>query len=274
MVAGRDYNAEAVEAARSVVVELVHLLGESRDHIVLVGGWVPEFICPNPQRPHVGSMDVDLALDHKHLTEAGYNTIRKLLIERGYEQADQPFRFFRRVKTRGHEIKVEVDFLAGQYEGTGKSHRTQKVQDIHLRKTRGADLAFDAPIEVLVEGELPDGGKDRVNVRVASIVSFLVMKAMALDDRLKEKDSWDIYFCILNYPGGVEQVVKEFRMHVGHDLVREGLEKLAKHFVAVDSIGPTHVANFEEVIEGEEREMLRRDAYERVHYLLAQLGII
>ncbi|MBZ5623705.1 MAG: hypothetical protein LAQ69_34150 [Acidobacteriia bacterium] len=37
----RDYSADQVEAARSVLLELVHLLGEYRDDIVVVGGWVP-----------------------------------------------------------------------------------------------------------------------------------------------------------------------------------------------------------------------------------------
>lgn len=38
----RDYSADQVEAARSVLLELVHLLGEYRDDIVVVGGWVDE----------------------------------------------------------------------------------------------------------------------------------------------------------------------------------------------------------------------------------------
>jgi hypothetical protein len=41
MVTRRDYTTEAVHAAKSVLVELVHLLGEYRDDTVLIGGWVP-----------------------------------------------------------------------------------------------------------------------------------------------------------------------------------------------------------------------------------------
>lgn len=37
-----DYTAMGVAAAKSVLVELVHLLGAYRNDIVLVGGWVPE----------------------------------------------------------------------------------------------------------------------------------------------------------------------------------------------------------------------------------------
>jgi hypothetical protein len=41
MVTRKDYIAEAVEAAYSVLIELMHALGEYREQIVLVGGWVP-----------------------------------------------------------------------------------------------------------------------------------------------------------------------------------------------------------------------------------------
>ena len=275
MVTQRDYNHEAVEAARSVLVELIHVLGEYRDEIVLVGGWVPEFICPNPERAHVGSMDVDLALDHRHLTDAKYRTIQRLLRDRGYEQdEEQPYIFRRRFQVADRELVVEVDFLGGEYGGTGRGHRTQRVQDIHIRKARGADLAFDEPIEVTVEADLPGGGKDSVNVRVASIVPFIVMKAMALDSRLKEKDSWDIYFSIRNYPGGMDAVVSAFRPHLEHGLVQEGLQKLAKHFASVDNVGPQHVVDFEEITDTDERERVRRDAFEQVYHLLEELGII
>jgi hypothetical protein len=50
------------------------------------------------------------------------------------------------------------------------------------------------------------------------------MKGMALDDRLKEKDAWDIYYCLLAYPGGIGALVEEFRPHLSHGLVQEGLK--------------------------------------------------
>jgi len=273
MVTNRDYTKEAVEAARSVLIELVHLLGEYRDHIVVVGGWVPKFLCPQSEKPHIGSTDVYFALDHRKVTEAGYRSIQKLFLDRGYQQGSQPFIFYRTVTVAGRQVNVEVDLMGGEYEGTGRTHRTQRVQDVRVRKARGADLAFDAPTEVTVEGQLPDGPKDSVTLRVASVVPFLVMRAVALNDRLKEKDSWDIYYCLVNYPGGVERVIEEFRPQVAHGLVKEGLQKLKKQFASVDAVGPTLVVNFEEVMDPEERDRMRRDVYERVSYLLEQLGI-
>ena len=76
----RDYSSELVEAAHSVLLELVHLLGEYHDDIVVVGGWVPQLILPAKPLKHVGSIDVDLAFNHSNLQEAGYATIQALLL--------------------------------------------------------------------------------------------------------------------------------------------------------------------------------------------------
>jgi hypothetical protein len=271
MVTRRDYTAEAVEAARSVLIELVHLLGQYREHTVLIGGWVPELLLPGGAKPHVGSMDIDLALDHRRIEEAGYKMIRELLLERGYIEGKQPFVYYRYIERGDKTIRVQVDFLSGEYAGTGKGHRHQKVQNLLVRKVRGCDLAFDMAQEVTVAGNLPGGGFDSVNIRVAAVVPFLIMKGMALDERLKEKDAWDIYFCLLHYPGGIKPLAEAFVPHLEHGLIREGIEKIKKHFSSLDHIGPKFVADFEEVEDPEERDRIMRDAYERVQELLETL---
>ena len=208
MVTRKEYRSDMVKAARSVLIELVRLLGEYRDGIVLIGGWVPELLFPDAEMPHVGSIDVDLALDHRKLRDEGYRTIREHLLARGYVEGRQPFIFLRTIGSEGGEIVVEVDLLAGEYEGTVNNRRHQQVQGVHARKARGSELAFELAREMTIEGELPGGGKDTVSVRVATIVPFLVMKGMAMHDRLKEKDAWDIYYCVRRYPGGVDALVR------------------------------------------------------------------
>ncbi len=134
-------------------------------------------------------------------------------------------------------------------------------------------MAFDLAQEVTVTGVLPGGGTDEVIIRVASVVPFLIMKGIALDERLKEKDAWDIYFCVLHYPGGMDALSEEFRPHLGHGLIREGLDKIKKHFSSLDHIGPKFVADFEEVADKDERARIMRDAYERIQALLKNLAI-
>jgi len=266
-----DYNAEAVEAARSVMLELSRVLGEYRNDMVIVGGWVPELLIEQAPRAHIGSLDVDVALNHRTLHEVGYKTILQLLLSHGYRQAEQPFIFFRTVEISKRQIEVEVDFLAGEYSGTARGHRTQRIQDMRPRKARGCDLALSLATEIRISGTLPGGAKDTVILRVASIVPFLVMKAMALASRLMEKDAWDIYYCIRYYPGGIEKLVEEFTPHLANQLVQEAIANIAEKFASPAHVGPTHVADFDEVISPDDRTIVQRDAYERVHALIVRL---
>lgn len=271
----RDYGAEAVAAAKSVLVELVQLLGEFRDQIVVVGGWVPGLLLAYAREPHIGTLDIDLALDFQRLPEASYATLLKALTSRGYRQdPQQPFRFFREVPAPDRPaIVVEVDLLAGEYGGTGPGHRTQPVQDARARKARGCDLVFANPQTVTIEGELPAGGRLRVTCRVAAIVPWLVMKGMALADRLKEKDAYDIYYAVHVYPGGPTRLGEEFRPHLGSALVREGLEKIRAKFRTSDDAGPHWVADFLGEVDPEARAILQRRVYEVITAWLDPLGV-
>jgi len=160
----RDYSKEIVEAARSVLLEIMRILGEYKEDIAVVGGWVPELLLTEAEVRHIGSIDVDLVLNHGRLNEVGYKTILELLLSHGYKQGEQPFVFSRNVILDGREIKVEVDFLAGEYGGTGKNHRTQKAQDMRPRKARGADLVFMLPELISIHGQLPGGGDDSTEI--------------------------------------------------------------------------------------------------------------
>lgn len=274
MTTKRDYSADQVAAAHSVMIELVHILGEYRDDFVVVGGWVPALLMANATPPHIGSIDVDLALDHKALQDPGYKTILQLLESHGYIQGEQPFIFSKSVEIEGRTVRVEVDLLAGEYQGSGKSHRTQRVQDVRARKARGCELAFEGVEEITLAGSVPGGAKDTVIIRVASVVPFIIMKAMALHDRMKEKDAWDIVFCLRFFPGGLDALAEKFRLYLGNKLVQEGLRKIAVKFESPEHIGPRHVADFEEVSYPDERSRIQRDAFERVTYLLSKLGIV
>jgi hypothetical protein len=267
-----DYTAAAVDAAKSVLIELMHILGAYRDDMVLVGGWIPDLLIPTSQERHVGSIDVDVALNHKEMTEAGYRMIGEILRQHGYIQdQQQPFIF--RKDVRGQ--RVQVDFLAGEYGGTGKTRRTQKVLDMQPRKARGCDLAFQIPpAQISVKGKLPDGALDEVQVQIVSVVPFLAMKGIAMEDRRKAKDAYDIYFVLQHFPGGVDEVVKAFRPHLKLVLVQEGLKKMAVKFASIDHVGPRDVVDFDETLDEEERPIRQRDAFEKVGYLLQQLGIV
>lgn len=275
MVSKSHYGQRELNACKAVLLELVQLFGEIKDEMVIIGGWTPTFILPQSDDPHVGSLDIDVALNFSKIPDDTYQTILKAFLERGYVQdKEQPFRFFRKVEDEKREpINVEVDLMAGEYGGTSQRHRTQKIQDVHARKARGCDLVFDASIPVTLEGELPDGGKDKVSFKVAGIVPFLVMKGMALYERMKEKDAYDIYYCVEHYPGGVKELAAEFKPYMMNKLVVEGLKKIRSKFASVEHIGPKWVADFFEIVEKEDRDVIMRRTYEKVSELLNILKI-
>lgn len=275
---GSSYSRDGVEAARAVLLELARGLGEYRQAMAVVGGWVPDLLLPPGSPPYLGTLDVDLALDHQAFDEAGYKTIYELLRELDYQPGGQPFIFFRSMEINGREIKVEVDFLAGEYGGAGRTRRHQKIQDLRPRKARGCDLVFqkDLWVEKSLQGRLPCGVEDRATIRVASLVPFLVMKGMALHDRIKAKDAYDIYYCLLNFPGGIEALAQDFLAHRDHRLVKEGLKKIAGKFSSIRAFGPAKAAEVYQTTEldPEAGEIRIRDAYERVSAFLARMGII
>lgn len=274
MVTKTDYPKDEVAACLSVMVELMTLLGAFRESIVLVGGWVPYFLFEEGRKEHTGSLDIDIALDFKKILDDTYETILQLLKGRGYEQGKQPFSFHRNIDTDdGRQIIVKINLLTGEYAGTGTTHRTQRVQDIRARKARGCDLALQHNFPIILCKEMPDGAKNEVSINIANVVPFLVMKGMALWDRYKEKDAYDIYFTTLHYPGGVGELAEVFARFGSSRLIQEGLGKIKAKFDDTDAAGPVWVANFLEIDDEEEKEIVKRDVFERVNTLLDALNI-
>ena len=74
-----------------MLLEISRVLGQYRDNMVLIGGWVPQFLFQDKNEWHSGSIDVDLALDHKRITDETYQGIEALLLERNYKEGKQPY---------------------------------------------------------------------------------------------------------------------------------------------------------------------------------------
>lgn len=79
-----DYSEEQKEAAHRVLIELINLFDEYRDDILIVGGWVPDLMFPG--EGHIGSVDVDVLINHRKLQDTGYFTMSKILLKHGYTE--------------------------------------------------------------------------------------------------------------------------------------------------------------------------------------------
>lgn len=205
-----EYGSREVEAAHRVLIDLMQILGEYREGMVLIGGWVPYY---HFGKDHIGSMDIDVALDKDKITGEVYNTIREHLQKHGYQEGKQPFIFLKDITIdTGEPVTVEVDFLAGEYDGTDPKHRHQEIQpDLKARKARGSELALQYCTKMSVKGTMPNGSANTVEFQVSNVLPFIVMKGIALHDRHKEKDAWEIYFCIKHFKGGPKEVSSNSR---------------------------------------------------------------
>src|ERR1700733_15333676 len=95
-----------VTACRSVLIEVLTILAKDLNNLAVVGGWVPELAFPD--KGHIGSLDVDLALDAKKLKPMAYESIRRKLVDSEYQQSpDMPNRFFRTIKDTLFQVKVD-----------------------------------------------------------------------------------------------------------------------------------------------------------------------
>lgn len=268
------YDPESVDCSLSYLIELLTILGEFRQNIVIVGGWVPYLLYNNPDDQHTGSIDIDLALDFNKITNNTYATILSVLSRHGFTQGKQPYIFKKEAVTNsGVPVVIELDLLAEMYGGTTKARRHQRVQDIEARKLKGVDLAFQEAVVAKVSGRLPDGAVNEVKVNVAGAVPFLVMKGMAIWDRADRKDAYDIYYVVNNYPSGIDSLIKAFEPHKDKDLVKEGLGKIRSKFRSPEHVGPTWVAQFLEIDDADEVERIKRDVFEKITHLIDKLDI-
>jgi len=265
-----DYSEGQREAAYRVLVELCSLFGQYKDDILIIGGWVPELMFP--REGHVGSVDVDVLINHLTLQDEGYQTMARILLKNGYEEhPDKYFSFLKHVMINGTQYDVDVDILAGMYGGTRKQKRSQHIQGVKALKATGGDFAFKfEPQHVKVEVKRPDGAIDVAHVNVIAIVPYLVMKTTALG-RGKAKDAYDIYFLIKHYHGGARQLAKEFSGCSDKRIVLDMKEKLSEKFASANHAGPVDVSNFLDLVDEEEIEMARRDAFEQVQALLSAI---
>lgn len=276
-----DYSRDLVEISLSVLVEVHRVLGSYRDALVLIGGWVPYFILekyddPDVDFQHVGSIDIDLAVDPGLLDQTDYATMARLLSDGGYTLSEEePFKWFRTVDnaTTGERATIEVDFLCPpRPRGQGWKRRYRELQSgLRAHTLPGCQIAFRHFFPFAVSSVLPGGGLAEVEIKVAGVVSCLALKGLALADRLRPKDPYDIYTVCGYHRGGPSAVASLLGPHVSDPVLEEGLTAIQEKFGSADAEGPFAVADFMESIDPLDRDARRQDAYQTVTEVLRLL---
>jgi hypothetical protein len=273
-----DYDSRAVQAVRTVLIELGQVLGEYLNGLVIVGGAVPWLLLAEAEVPHVGTVDVDLALNPKKLQQDGrYAEMIQLLERSGYERSAADlgtFQMRRRIPVDGGEpVLVTLDLLKPDKPKT-KKNKPQLIPDLRVQDVPGVEFAFVEPLELTLGGIMPDGRNNTVTLPVANLPAFLVMKGFALIKRDKPKDAYDVYYVIKHFPAGIEALAEECRSLLEHPRAREGFDGIAQKFEALEGYGAQTVRNFlrDTLTSPEEIAFVQRDAFEQVSAFIRALG--
>ena len=269
-----DYTERQTEAAHRVLIDVGQVLASFMDCLVVVGGWVPDLLIPEAEESHVGSIDVDLALDAAKLNEGRYAEMLKLLIDsKRYRQGDKEFQLITEVNLKDGDkpVQVEVEFLAPKDVKLRKNN-PKLLPGFRALQTEACGVAFNSPIERKLTGENTWGAKNTVRLRIASLADFLVMKAHAIAGRDKPKDSYDFCYCLEHFPGGLEKLTTEWGGRREEQHVAKAIEILREKFDSVGTFGPQQLVQFHNSVSREEQEMQARRAYEQVQRFLALVG--
>lgn len=274
-----DYDDRTTSAVKTVLIEIGQILGSYKGKFAIVGGVVPWLLLGNEDMPHVGTLDVDLGLDAEALGDGEYATLIEALQGHGYQQRRglRRFQLVRQVPTAdgGATIDIIVDFLMPRDVDIVKNE-PPLISDFAAQRADGADLAIRFYQLVEISGPMPAGGMNRVEIAVCSIPAFMAMKGHAIQGRYKQKDAYDIYYCIRNYPGGPQALAEECRPLLDHESGAKGYRFIAGKFDTAEGFGPTCVRRFVEetnVLGDRTAEQWQQDAFGQVDAWLRELGL-
>lgn len=211
-----DYTPATVAACEKALRTLVTRIGPWGAQLVLIGGMAPRYLLgsmPPGLPPHVGTTDLDVVIGVALETEeeAAYGTLQRNLVETGFAPSRDPdtgaemsFRWERRVDGIG----VVLEFFCPVGDGTPGRLRRNPGEGVGAKisaiRTRAAELAPADHVTVHLTGDTLDHGgiREHVPVKVANILPLLVLKALALQERDKDKDAYDIVWTLAAYGRG------------------------------------------------------------------------
>ncbi len=275
-----DYTYEATLRCERALLTMIGDIGPWSRRVVLIGGLAPRYIVgslPLEASPHAGTADVDIVLELAVGDSAEtYETLQSNLKKSGFIPDEPSYRWARAVA--GTSVHVEFICETDQV-AAGRIYRPKQGAGSRFGAFNviGAGLPARDFIEVSIEGErLDDGGLSTVTVQVAGVLSYIVLKTLAFQDRHDNKDAYDLVYTLANYPNGGPRAAGRAAAASavrGEPRVFEALEILEQRFASTDLDGPSAYANFlAEPYDAERKARLRNTAVEAVDQFLATAG--
>ncbi|KAF7963793.1 hypothetical protein AWV80_05775 [Cupriavidus sp. UYMU48A] len=263
------YRADVTEACESTLLTLLCAFGSLKDTLRLVGGLVPRYLTPEtpPDVPaHAGTSDVDVVLNLAVIANGdGYSALADQLAARGFERhttsngSRSSWQWVRKVDEHMH---VLVEFLRDA--GTDRPGKPVTVdgERVSALAVQYGGIVHDWYGERKVTARLLDGGGISSEVvRFADVPAFVILKALALDDRMENKDAGDLIH-VIRYAGTLDEVAELFvqrQLSTAHPgAIDAGLQALRRRFCddedaeGYEKAGPVAYAKFHGIDDDED----------------------
>ncbi len=133
--------------------------------------------------------------------------------------------------------------------------------------TFGAHVPAWFSVEVTLEEELVQGGYLPVQIRLVDVPGFVVLKALAFENRQGYKDAYDLRYVLAHAKEGPLGIGEKLVPYVQDAEEARALAFLRVAFRSVESVGPVAVARFQEAT-GEDAERVAAQAYAVVQTFL------
>jgi len=247
------YRADQLLLVRQTCLYVATLVGDMRDEWVVVGGLVPSLIVPQGEGKsgapkHVGTMDLDLGLALAILNDKHYHELSERLRRADFRPDKNDSGKFTHQRWKldvsgGGSVKVDFLIPPGR-NGSPRVRIKNLEKDFAALVTPALGLAFQDRIEVTLEGTTIRGEKASRKVWVSGPGAYLVLKALAFENRGERKDAYDLHYVLKYFGKGVVDVYERFEPFLRNPLAQRSLEVLRRDFGRTDSLGAKRVANF------------------------------
>ena len=221
---------------------------------LVVGGLVPSLLIPDESLPagedvHIGTTDLDLGLSLAILDTKRYEDLSLRLNRADFkpDENEEGNPILQRWKiTPSAGLKVTLDFLIPPSLAADKGGDLRHIQkDLAAVITPGLRLAFRDKQKVSLKGVTLFGEKANRDIWVCGPGAFVVLKALAFDQRGENKDAYDLYFVIRNYGRSIDDVCRCISPLLEEVETKKAFAILNRDFLEPDGIGPSRVAQFQ-----------------------------
>ncbi len=131
--------------------------------------------------------------------------------------------------------EIHLDFIT-------EPPKTHLQEGLVVVGIEGCSVALRRSFQHQVRGILPGNGEALVEVRVVNVVGCLATKGLAIFDRYKEKDYYDIYAEVSSFKNKPIDVIKEFQNHVKDPIIENAIEIIREKFSSDRSGGSFSIA--------------------------------